>query len=215
MALPSPKDILDSSFFIDRSELLQAQQRKEQFQNRKQMFMLKGSESYRFNKLVRNCASKFGPESTLEVFGRIGRETGMKDYNALIKLCISKARQGNAEDASVQINRIYQLFISMRERGFQIEEQTFGPFLEYMIDMKNVHEFQIFSELIKDTNPKSHSRMGYYEMLLWIRVGNEDKIRELCNLSGVVSDEDCYNLAGMRFCTSGLLILFYFPFSPC
>ncbi|XP_020269191.1 pentatricopeptide repeat-containing protein At4g21880, mitochondrial-like isoform X1 [Asparagus officinalis] len=194
MASLTPKNILDSSWFAN-GEIFDAQQRKELSRNRKQKFLFKGTESYKFTKLMRNCATKFGPDYTLEVFGRIGRETGIKDYNALIKHCIVKARQSNGEASSVQIGKIYQLFVSMRESGFPIEEASFGPFFEYMIDMKMVEEFQIFSELIKDANPESYSRIGYYEMLLSIRVGDEDKIHELCNPSGVASSEECYNLA--------------------
>nr|UPT48576.1 pentatricopeptide repeat protein AaPPR352 [Agave angustifolia] len=196
MAPLSPKNILDSVWFPSNSDFLEAQQKKEVLRSRKQKHVFKGAESYLFTKLMRNCASKLGPKSTLEIFDRIGRQTGIKDYNALIKLCISKARQSSYETSSVHMHKVYQLFASMRERGFQIEEESFGPFLEYMIDMKMVQEFQIFSEFIKDVNPGSYSRIGYYEMLLWIRAGDEDKIRELCSLSGVANNEDCYNLAG-------------------
>nr|UPT48575.1 pentatricopeptide repeat protein AaPPR351 [Agave angustifolia] len=205
MAPLSPKNILDSVWFPSNSDFLEAQQKKEVLRSRKQKHVFKGAESYLFTKLMRNCASKLGPKSTLEIFDRIGRQTGIKDYNALIKLCISKARQSSYETSSVHMHKVYQLFASMRERGFQIEEESFGPFLEYMIDMKMVQEFQIFSEFIKDVNPGSYSRIGYYEMLLWIRAGDEDKIRELCSLSGVANNEDCYNLAVsylLAFCDS-------------
>jgi len=211
MAPLSPKNILDSVWFPSNSDFLEAQQKKEVLRSRKQKHVFKGAESYLFTKLMRNCASKLGPKSTLEIFDRIGRQTGIKDYNALIKLCISKARQSSYETSSVHMHKVYQLFASMRERGFQIEEESFGPFLEYMIDMKMVQEFQIFSEFIKDVNPGSYSRIGYYEMLLWIRAGDEDKIRELCSLSGVANNEDCYNLAGMLFC---ILSYLYSPQHP-
>nr|GEW07690.1 pentatricopeptide repeat-containing protein At4g04790, mitochondrial-like [Tanacetum cinerariifolium] len=46
----------------------------------------------------------------------------------------------------------------------------------FLIDMEMVEEFYYICVKIKRDNPKSLSRLAYYEMLLWIKVGNEDKI---------------------------------------
>uniref|UniRef100_A0A6V7QU75 PROP1-like PPR domain-containing protein n=1 Tax=Ananas comosus var. bracteatus TaxID=296719 RepID=A0A6V7QU75_ANACO len=63
----------------------------------------------------------------------------------------------------------------------------------------------MFSKFFKDENPRSNSRIGYYEMLLWLRVGNEAKIQELCRSVAVASDEVNYGLAEsylLAFCES-------------
>lgn len=48
--------------------------------------------------------------------------------------------------------------------------------------MGDVGQFQIFSKLIKDHihNSISISRLGYYDMLMWIRVNDEAMIRYAC-----------------------------------
>lgn len=142
------------------------------------------------------CANKLGTESTLEIFGKLGRETGVREYNALIKVCIGNARHSNAEEDSLgYIHEAYRLIMSMRERGFQIDEDSYGPILKYTVDKILIQEFKFFSKLIKDECPGLYCRMCYYEALLWIKVGYEDKIQELCNHAGVAISEDNYKLA--------------------
>ena len=63
---------------------------------------------------------------------------------------------------------------------FQLEEETYGPLLKYIIDLGAVDEFKMFSKLIKDHNHNSISRLGYYDMLMWIRVNDEAMIRDAC-----------------------------------
>ncbi|XP_073114086.1 pentatricopeptide repeat-containing protein At4g21880, mitochondrial isoform X4 [Elaeis guineensis] len=195
-AEPMLKKILDLPWFSNMSHAGTAQWRKDVSRGRKQKYKFKNTESYHFTKLMRMCASKLGTESTLEFFGKLGRETGIKEYNALIKLCIGRARYSAEEDSLVQIHRAYQLFLSMRERGFQIDEESYAPFLMYLIDMKMTQEFEHFSKFFKDENPGSCFRIGYFEMLLWIRVGDEDKIWELCSSLGIGRNEENYSLAG-------------------
>lgn len=200
------KKILDLPWFSNVSHTGTTQWRKDVSRRRKQKYIFKNTESRRFRKLMRMCANKLGTESTLEFFGKLGRETGIKEYNALIKLCIGRARHSADEDDSlVQIHRVYQLFFSMRERGFHIDEESYAPFLMYLIDMKMTQEFQYFSNFFKDENPCCNSRIGYYEMLLWIRVGDGDKIQDLCGSLGVGSIEENYSLAEsylLAFCDS-------------
>ncbi|CBI20513.3 unnamed protein product, partial [Vitis vinifera] len=50
-----------------------------------------------------------------------------------------------------------------------------------------IEEFHFFHGVITDENSRSLSRLGYYEMLLWVRVNNEEKIQELCN--GIAADD--------------------------
>ncbi|CAL9083008.1 unnamed protein product [Musa acuminata var. zebrina] len=200
------KNILDVPWFSSMSQINTTQWKKEVSRERKQKYIFKNTESRRFVELMKKCADKLGTKSTVEFFGRLGREMGLREYNALIGLCISKARNcSNEEDSMVHIKKAYGLFASMREKGLQIEEQSYGPLLMYMIDMKLTQEFQMFSEFFKDENPESSSRIGYYEMLLWISVGNEDKIRELIDSVGVADTQDSYKFAEsylLAFCKS-------------
>ncbi|KAI3466212.1 hypothetical protein Pfo_022875 [Paulownia fortunei] len=162
--------------------------RKEVSRVRKQKWVYKNTQTNRFGRLVKMCGMKLGPDTAIQVFGRLGKETGLKEYNALIKICIEKARDSTDEDVSVeQIYKAYQIFKLVRETGFKIEEETYGQFLMYLIDFGMVEEFFFFHELIKDENPDSLPRLAYYEMLLWIRVNDEVKIQELCR--SVVADD--------------------------
>ncbi|KAJ1393172.1 hypothetical protein SESBI_35221 [Sesbania bispinosa] len=79
------------------------------------------------------------------------------------------------------MGKIFHLFKLMREQGLELEEQTYRPLLLYIIDMCMVEEFQFFCHVIKDENPSSVTRLGYYEMMLWLRVNNEEKIQALCD----------------------------------
>ncbi|CAI9756968.1 unnamed protein product [Fraxinus pennsylvanica] len=169
-------------------------QRKNVSRERKQKWVYKNTQTSRFDRLVKMCAVKLGTDVTLEVFGRLGRETGLKEYNALIGHCIQQARDANDEDVSLEkIYKGYQLFKTMKELGFKIEEATYGQFLMYLIDFGMVQELFFFRDLIKDENPDSLPRLAYYEMRLWIGVNNEAKIREL--IRSVMDDnaEDKYS----------------------
>lgn len=137
-------------------------------------------------------------ESALEFFGKLGRETGVKEFNAMIRVYLDKARACRDIDSAVEhIYRSYRLFEMMRGRGLPIEEDTYVPFLLYLVDVGMLEEFEMFSTFFKDANPQSY-RLAYYEMLLWIRAQDEEKIRELCH-----SVEDCdveahYGMAGNK-----------------
>ncbi|XP_010240953.1 PREDICTED: pentatricopeptide repeat-containing protein At4g04790, mitochondrial-like [Nelumbo nucifera] len=177
--------VLNIPWFTNMSPTSILQRRKDISRERKQKWIFKNTQTHRFQKLVKMCAQKLGTEATLEVFGKLGRETGVKEYNALIGLCIEKARNSKDEEVSIdQIHKTFQLFKSMREQGFHIEEQTYGPLLMYLIDMEMIQEFQFFSEIVKEEGPTSFPRLGYYEMLLWIKVDNKQKIQELCDAVG-------------------------------
>ncbi|KAF5807413.1 putative tetratricopeptide-like helical domain superfamily, pentacotripeptide-repeat region of PRORP [Helianthus annuus] len=154
--------------------------RKEVSRDRKQLWVFKSTQSNRFGRLVKMCAEKLGANATLEVFRKLDRETGVKEFNFMIEHCIEKARNAVDEDAALEeFHRAYVLFEIMRERGFTIGEETYGPFLLFVIDMGMVEEFHFYCDHIKKDNPKSLQRLAYYEMLLWIKVGDEDKIQKL------------------------------------
>lgn len=190
------ENILDIPWFSNISQTSVSQRRKELSRERKRKWIFKNTQARRFERLVRMCAQKLGSEATLEVFGRLGRETGVKEYNALIKLCVEEARESNDEEGSLdQVHKAFQLLNMMREQGFQLEEETYGPLLLYFIDMEMVQEFHFFSRLIKDENSASYARLGYYEMILWIRVRDESKVEELCKSVGVNKSEGSLTLA--------------------
>lgn len=168
--------------------------RKKVSRERKKKWVYKNTQTSRFFKLVEMCAVKLGTDATLKLFGRLGRETGLKEYNALIGHCIQKARNANDEEVSLEeIYKGYQLFKTMKELGLKIEEATYGQFLMYLIDFGMVQELFFFRDLIKDENPDSLPRLAYYEMQLWIGVKNEAKIRELIRSAVDDNAEDKYS----------------------
>ena len=171
--------------------------RKEKMHERKHTWIFKNTSNVRFDKLIKLCANKLGTARTVNVFDHLGRKTGLKEYNALIKVCIEKARVTDDEYIAVsEISKAFHLFKSMRDCGFPLEEQTYGPLLRYLIDMGLVQEFQLFSDVIEAENPGLASRLGYYEMLLWLRVDNENMIRDICEFITVDDREDTSALRG-------------------
>ncbi|KAM3296085.1 hypothetical protein ACQJBY_038435 [Aegilops geniculata] len=170
--------------------------RKEVAREKKKRYIFKNTESRRFTRLMRMCADKLGTESALEFFGRLGRDTGPKEFNALIRVCLEKARAcGDVDSAVEHIFRAYRLFEMMKDRGFQIEEDSYGPFLLYLVDVELLEEFEMFSAFFRDANPRSCSRIPYYEMLLLTRAQDEESIRELCRSVEDCSEEADYCIA--------------------
>ncbi|XP_028807755.1 pentatricopeptide repeat-containing protein At4g04790, mitochondrial isoform X2 [Neltuma alba] len=103
------------------------------------------------------------------------------------------------------MSKAFRFFRLMREQGYELREQTYSPFLVYLIDMGMVEEFQLFCEVLKDENPSSVSRLGYYEMMLWLRVDNKEKIQDLCNSIAVNDGTDSSGLGEnylLAFCES-------------
>ena len=49
---------------------------------------------------------------------------------------------------------------------------------------------------MKEENPSSVSRLGYYEMMLWLQINNEEKIQHLCNYVALNDGEDTSELRG-------------------
>ncbi|MED6191607.1 hypothetical protein PIB30_001886 [Stylosanthes scabra] len=170
--------------------------RKAPSRKKKQQHLFQFSQENRFSKLIAICGKVLGPEATIELFGKVGRDPGIKGYNALIEMCIEKARESSDEDVVVEeLGKVFHLFKLMGERGFRLEEQSCRPLLLYTIDMRMVEEFHFFCKVIKDQNPSLIARLGYYEMMLWLRVNNEEKILELCNL---IAKNDGEEISGLR-----------------
>ncbi|KAK4714848.1 hypothetical protein R3W88_020755 [Solanum pinnatisectum] len=174
------ENVLDVPWLSNVEKCNMSLRRKEIARERKEKWTFKSTQIGRFHQLVKQCACKLGTDTTIKVFGKLGRETGLKEYNALIRLCIEKARESNDEEVSLkQLSKAYQLLKSMKEQGFQVEEESYGSILMYFIDFGMVQEFDFYCELIMDGNADSLARLAYYEMLLWTKVENEDKIEEL------------------------------------
>ncbi|KAL7598217.1 pentatricopeptide repeat-containing protein At4g04790, mitochondrial isoform X1 [Lactuca sativa] len=167
--------------------------RKDVTRERKQKWVFKSTQGTRFSRLTRLCTRRLGADNAIKVFGKLGRQTGVKEFNAMIEVCIEKARNTDDEDTALEeFHRAYMVFESMRESGFEIGEETYGPFLLFIIDMGMVEEFHFFCENIKKENLNSLSRLAYYEMLLWIKLNDGDKIQMLItNADG--SDESNFN----------------------
>ncbi|KAL4328198.1 hypothetical protein AHAS_Ahas13G0176100 [Arachis hypogaea] len=161
---------------------------------RKSKWIFKLSHDVRFDRLVKMCAKRLGTGTTLDVFRQLGRETGVKEFNALIKMSIQKARTTDNEYIAIEeLSKAFHLLENMKECGFKLEEETYQPLLRYVIDMGMVKEFQLFSDVVRAEC--SVSRLGYYEMLLWIRVEDEEMIRDICEY---ITVEDGQDTAAMR-----------------
>ncbi|PWA48544.1 tetratricopeptide repeat (TPR)-like superfamily protein [Artemisia annua] len=130
----------------------------------------------------------------MQVLHKLDIEIGVKELNTITECCIEDAKklQHYPDDALLRIQRVYSVFEAFRMQGFEIGEETYGPFLMFLIDMEMVEEFHYICLNIKRDNPQSLSRLAYYEMLLWIKVGDEDKIQQLiANADG--SDGSTFN----------------------
>ncbi|KAL2331576.1 hypothetical protein Fmac_019157 [Flemingia macrophylla] len=179
---------------ISRSNIIL--QRQQQSRKKKQKCAFEFYQENRFQKLLEVCANILGPEATLELFSRVGRVPGVKGYIALVEMCIDKARGTDDEDIAIEeLGKVFNLFKSMREQGLELQEQTYRPLLLYIIDMHMVEEFEFFCIVIKDENPSSVTRLGYYEMLLWLKVNNEEKIRGICNY---IAENDGENMSDIK-----------------
>ncbi|KAL2943867.1 hypothetical protein RDABS01_032214 [Bienertia sinuspersici] len=144
-----------------------------------------------FSNLFNSSTSlRLGSGSTFELLYKLGRGTGLKEYHAFIKGCIETAR--NSKDEKVQAEQIleaYRVLQLMKERGFPIVEDAFGPFFMYLIDMHMDEQFLILLEIVKEEDPSLHPRLGYYEMLFYIEMNNDEKVQELCQHIAVGQSE--------------------------
>ncbi|XP_010538848.1 PREDICTED: pentatricopeptide repeat-containing protein At4g21880, mitochondrial isoform X2 [Tarenaya hassleriana] len=155
---------------------------KQASRDKKQKYAFKNFQSHRFKKIVRGCAQRLGNQAMFDIFDNLGRSNGPNQYNAMIEHYIENARESSdLEYALDQLGKAFELFKAMRERGFPIEEGTYGPLLSYLIDMGMVEEFEIFKDIILEANPKSSARLGYYEMLFCILANDEERIEEFCS----------------------------------
>ncbi|KAL3508535.1 hypothetical protein ACH5RR_027936 [Cinchona calisaya] len=185
----SVSNILQDPWTLCTSHNNVSLRRKEISRERKQKWIFNSSQRSRFDRLTTMCGEKLGPDATIQILGKLGRGTGLKEFNALIRLCIETARKTDDEEVSLQqIFKAYKILEWMKELGFPIRETTYGPFLRYLIDFGLVAEFHFFCDLIKDK--ESRPRLAYYEMLLCIRVNDEKKIQEIFYNLALYDGED-------------------------
>ncbi|CAH9135680.1 unnamed protein product [Cuscuta epithymum] len=143
------------------------------------------------DRLIALCADKHGADATVEVFTKLGRETGLIEYNTLIRSCIEKARMiDNEEESLKQLSNAYKFLRSMRDQGFQLCEDSYGQVLMYLTEVGMVPEFHFYCELIRDGNDDSIPNIAYYEMLLWIKTNNHDTLEEICYNLALYDGED-------------------------
>lgn len=174
-----------------------ALRRKEASREKKRKCIFNTNQEQRFRRIVESCGKILGTEATLELFDKVERKPGVTGYNALVKICIGKAREAENKDIAIEeMGKVFHLFELMREQGLELEEQTYGPLLMYTIDMSMVEEFQFFCQVIKDENPGSTARLGYYEMMMWLKVNDEEKIQGLCDYIAENDGEDTFDLRG-------------------
>ncbi|KAF3337055.1 pentatricopeptide repeat-containing protein [Carex littledalei] len=173
--------------------------RKAMTRERKQRYIFRNTESGRYNKLMKISAKRLGSGPTLEFFDKLGRGSSPKECNALIGVCISEARMSRDPNEAFEcIAEACKLLLLMKEKGFEIEEASYGPILSYLVDFKMVEEFDQVCGFLKEENPRALSRLGYYEMLSCIRVSDEQRISELLSFSKA-SNDDTYSLAENYF----------------
>ncbi|XP_010448978.1 PREDICTED: pentatricopeptide repeat-containing protein At4g21880, mitochondrial-like [Camelina sativa] len=145
----------------------------------------KKKESYAMKKLLRRSDQKFCGETMFGWWAIMGKEVGVHEYSTLIQICRQRARRRNdVESVLGHIGKAIEYLKEMRKCGFTIEKRTYEPFLKLLVDKGMVEKFQISKDVIRDANPDALGKIGYYEMLLWIQVGDDEKVHELCSTIG-------------------------------
>ncbi|EFH68267.1 hypothetical protein ARALYDRAFT_892898 [Arabidopsis lyrata subsp. lyrata] len=114
-----------------------------------------------------------------------------------ILLNIQNAKSSNNEENAIeQMAKAFELMVAMERVGFCVEERIYGPLLTFLIDMKTVEEFYMTFDMIRYGQRISNSspefaRLGYYVMLLWIQLKDEEKINEVCSMIIKKYEEYC------------------------
>lgn len=159
-----------------------AQRAKEMSRFRKTLRMPQAKQDYRFSEVMTRVARKVGTVNTLEMLDRMGMKPTEQDFNALIGICVEKARHAvDDEEALDQIYKAYHLLRLMREKEMSLSEGSYGPCLAFLVDMEMEQDFLFFSKWIKFESPEAALRIRYYEMLFLIKVDDHERIRDLCD----------------------------------
>ncbi|CAH9107923.1 unnamed protein product [Cuscuta epithymum] len=182
-------ELRNSSISHDNTALC----RKKVSLERKHNWNCKSNQNTYLDFLIDLCAKQMGTDATILVLDKLRQETGLKEYNRIISLCVEEARKRSTlEESFYQLSKAYTYLNAIKERGFQFEEESYGPILTFLIDFGMVPEFHFFSEIISDGNTGSLPKLAYYETLLWIRMDNQDKIDEILNSLSLHGGEDKY-----------------------
>ncbi|XP_065862261.1 pentatricopeptide repeat-containing protein At4g04790, mitochondrial-like isoform X2 [Euphorbia lathyris] len=197
----SSQTSLDIPWYLNLSNHGISQRRKETSRVRKQKHVFKYTQVNRFQRLVSLCGQKLGSRAFIGVIAKLGRENGAKEYKAIIKLTMDEARASDDEDVILdKISTAMQYLKLMSDQGFQLDEKAYSPILMYLIDMSMAQEFNYICGEIKKCCSSIHAQLGYYEMLLYIGVDDEEKIQELCSyMSDNKMDETGISLQGYYF----------------
>ncbi|KAM7266762.1 hypothetical protein ACFE04_008928 [Oxalis oulophora] len=175
--------ILDNPWYPSTSSDQMLIMRKTMTRDKKQKWIHKNTQGYFIDQLVNTCVQSLGTDTAFETFGRLGRETGEKEYNAIIKRCIEQAKLCDSDDESLdKFMKAYKFFKGMKEQGFAIQEGTYGPLLTFLAEKGMVQVFHSVCDVIGGDSSK-FPRLGYYEMMMWIKLGDQKKIHELCDVS--------------------------------
>lgn len=159
----------------------------------------------RFGELMKVYGKRLGAETTLDLLGKLGRENGVKEYTAMVELCVKKAEENpNEEEASRQICMALGLLDKIRECGLFPDRLSYKPLIAYLANKGMVEEFQCLVEQTREDNADlSEEELSYYEMVLWIKEGNRDEVLALCNLVLCYSNKGSSNL---RTLAAGFLL---------
>ncbi|KAM7261799.1 hypothetical protein ACFE04_020876 [Oxalis oulophora] len=103
--------ILDNPWYPSTSSDQMSIMWKTMTRDKKQKWIHKNTQGYLFDRLVNRCVQSFGTDMAIETFGRLGRETGEKEYNAIIKRCIEQAKLCDSDDESLdKFMKAYKIF---------------------------------------------------------------------------------------------------------
>lgn len=108
----------------------------------------------------------------------MGKEAAVIGYDAVIKLCVQDAKTSNdvEETALDHIDKAIEYLNEMNQLGFTIGTRTYGPLLNFLVDMGMVEELQICKDVISETNPDALVKLVTMKI-----VKDEEKIRRLCS----------------------------------
>ncbi|CAD5328657.1 unnamed protein product [Arabidopsis thaliana] len=150
-------------------------------------------------KLEEGLARKLGIENLFTVCAKMGKEVSVNEYKGMIKVCIHSARiSDDVEAALYHIRKAIEYLKEINKCGSIIGKGTYVPLLKFLADMGMVEEFQISKDVILEANPDALGKVGYYEMLLWIQVHDEEKIHQLC--SRINDSENSLSILQVEFC---------------
>ncbi|GLJ21203.1 hypothetical protein SUGI_0388280 [Cryptomeria japonica] len=155
--------------------------RKELSRERKKKRVIKTMQKYRFGELIKTYGKMIGGEVNLDILGELGRESGLREYNAMIEVCVNKAKETADEKGSLkQLNTASTVFERIREQGMQPDKFSYRPLFAYVANKGMAEEFYCLVQQMEEDGVNI-SDIGYFEMVLWIKDGNKDEVVGLCD----------------------------------